>query len=65
MNWRRKEDNFEHLGCRRLLSEDEPESPLCGSFQFWFDLIALENRENVNDKMNVLDFDIVDIMGKP
>ena len=48
-----------------LLSEDEPESPLCGSFQFRFDLIALENRENVNDKMNVLDFDIVDIMGKP
>ena len=48
-----------------LLSEDEPESPLCGSFQFWFDLIALENRENVNHKMNVLDCDVLDSIGKP
>ena len=48
-----------------LLSEDEPESPLCGSFQSWFDFIALENRENVNRKMNVLDRDIVDSMGWP
>ena len=48
-----------------LLSEDEPESPLCGSFQSWFDFIALENRENVNHKMNVLDCDIVDSMWWP
>ena len=48
-----------------LLSEDEPESPLCGSFQFRFDLIALENRENVNRKMNVLDHDKVDSMEWP
>ena len=48
-----------------LLSEDEPESPFCGSFQSRFDLIALENRENVNRKMNVLDRGIVDSMGWP
>ena len=48
-----------------LLSEDEPESPLCGSFQFRFDLIALENSENVNHTMNVLDCNVVNSMGRP